>query len=278
MKYLMFIAIAMFTIIGSLSAQQSNTEKLVVPLDGIVEKKLMKERRVIPYAPIREADVFWEKRVSRIIDTREKMNQAFRYPKRMFFDILVDNITDGNIQAYAINDNEDFSEPLGKAEVEQLLHEVDTFISYDPITYVETIEIAHNNINADNIKRFRIKEVWYFDENSSTMKTRIIGIAPLQDVMDDQGNFMYELPMFWVYFPHSRESLARELVFNPGNDNSAMSWLDVFEMRQFSSHVYKESNVMDRKIESYLTGVDMLIESDRINSEIFNFEHDLWEF
>lgn len=278
MKHLIFIAIAMFSIMGSLIAQQQNTEKFVAPIDGVVEKKLAKERRVLLYQPIREADIFWEKRVWRVIDTREKMNQAFRYPKRMLFDIIVDNIKDGNIQAYGINDNDDFTQPLSKEEVDQYLFKVDTFVSFNPKDYTETLEVAYNSINADNIKRFRVKEIWYFDENTSTMKVRITGIAPLQDVYDEMDNFLYELPMFWVYFPHTRESLARELVFNAGNDNAPMSWLDVFEMRQFASHIYKESNVMDRQIQHYATGLDKMFESKKINSEIFNFEHDLWEF
>jgi gliding motility associated protien GldN len=278
MKHLMFIAIAMFSIMGSLIAQQQNTEKFVAPIDGIVEKTLAKERRVLPYQPIREADIFWEKRVWRVIDTREKMNQVFRYPKRMLFDIIVDNIQEGEIQAYGINDNDDFTQPLSKEEVEQYLFDVDTIIVFNPEDYTEEIEIVYNDINADNIKRFRVKEIWYFDENTSTMNVRITGIAPLQDVYDNMENFLYELPMFWVYFPQTRESLARELVFNPGNDNAPMSWLDVFEMRQFASHIYKESNVMDRQIQHYATGLDRMFESEKINSEIFNFEHDLWEF
>ena len=31
-----------------------------LPLDDIVEKRLVDDRMVLPYAPIREADVFWE--------------------------------------------------------------------------------------------------------------------------------------------------------------------------------------------------------------------------
>lgn len=278
MKHLMFIAIAMFSIMGSLVAQQENTEKFVAPIDGIVEKKLAKERRVLPYQPVREADIFWEKRVWRVIDTREKMNQCFRYPKRMLFDIIVDNIEDENIQAYGINDDDDFTQPLSKEEVQQYLFKIDTIVTFHPVTYEEEIEVVYNDINADNIKRFRVKEIWYFDENTSTMNVRITGIAPLQDVYDEMGNFQYELPMFWVYFPHARESLARELVFNSGNDNAPMSWLDIFEMRQFSSHIYKSSNVMDRQIQHYATGLDRMLESEKINSEIFNFEHDLWEY
>ena len=47
----------------------------------------------------------------------------------------------------------------------------------------------------------------------------------------------------------------------------------------FESFIYKESNVHDRSIQEYATGVDGLLESDRVKYEvIFNFEHDLWNY
>jgi hypothetical protein len=41
-------------------------------------------------------------------------------------------------------------------------------------------------------------------------------------------------------------------------------------MRYFASYIYKESNVYDRKIEEYLQGVDLLMESEKIKNEIFS--------
>ena len=86
-----------------------------------------------------------------------------------------------------------------------------------------------------------MKEVWFFDEESSTLQVRILGIAPLIDKTDENGNFLYEKPMFWVYYPQAREILARERVFNIGNDASAITWEDLMEMRYFSSYIFKES-------------------------------------
>ena len=63
-----------------------------------------------------------------------------------------------------------------------------------------------------------------------------------------------------------------------GNDASPITWEDLFEMRFFSSYIFKESNVHDRRIEDYLTGVDQLLEADKIKQEIFNYEHDLWSY
>jgi hypothetical protein len=46
----------------------------------------------------------------------------------------------------------------------------------------------------------------------------------------------------------------------------------------FDSYIIKEENVYDRKINQYSTGVDALLEAERIKMDIFNFEHDLWEY
>jgi gliding motility associated protien GldN len=129
------------------------------------------------------------------------------------------------------------------------------------------------------VKRFRVKEIWFFDKETSTMQVRILGIAPLINVTDSEGNFRYEKVMFWVYYPQVRDLLARHRVYTlGGNTNATVSWEDLFEMRYFASFIIKESNVYDRRIEDYARGVDALWESDRIKNNIFNFEHDLWQY
>ena len=247
------------------------------PLDGIVEKRLMKERPVLSYQPIREADVFWEKKIWRVIDVREKMNKPFAYPEAPFFSIIVDAISNGDLNAYSTEDDK-FSNKLSSEEVMSMISYSDTINLFDPESYLETIEVVWNEIDHDDVKRLRLKEIWFFDENTSTMNVRILGIAPLIDVNDDQGNFRYEKPMFWIYYPELRKSLAHQQVFNTGNDASPISWEDLFEMRFFASYIYKESDVMNRRLEDYLSGVDLLLEADKIKNEIFNFEHDLWTY
>ena len=63
---------------------------------------------------------------------------------------------------------------------------------------------------SEDIKRYRLKEVWFFDSRTSTLGVRILGIAPLKEEYDDNGNFKYERPLFWAYYPQCRELLARQ--------------------------------------------------------------------
>ena len=256
-------------------AEQTNED---LPLDDIVEKRLVEERRVLPYQPLREADVFWEKRIWRVIDIREKMNLPFAYPEKPFFTIVMEAAMNGEIGAYRVNDYDKFDSRLQPDEVASMGSNIDTVITFDPETYEEQVQVVRNDLNPEDVKQFRVKEVFFFDEETSTMQVRILGIAPLLDVKDDNGNFRFTKPMFWIYYPECRELFARHSVFNPGNDADLGTWEDLFERRYFSSYIMKESNVYNRRIEDYLTGLDILMEADKIKQEIFNYEHDLWSY
>ncbi len=247
-------------------------------MDDVVKKETMKERRVLDYQPVRESDILWEKRVWRIIDVREKMNLPFAYPEEPFFKILSDAAAKGELPVYSVDDDK-FTKRLSTDDVLAMMAKTDTVVTFDPETYEERIQVVRNDINWADVKRFRLKEIWFFDKETSTLQVRILGIAPLIDVRDNDGNFRYEKAMFWVYYPHARNLLARHRVFTlGGNTNATISWEDYLELRFFSSYIIKESNVYDRRIEDYARGVDALWESERIKNAIFNFEQDLWQY
>lgn len=246
-------------------------------LDDIVPRTIMKDRQVLKYQPIREADIFWEKRVWRIIDFREKMNQPFVYPEEPFFGLIRDAAFHGDITLYS-TENDKFSTPLNQSEVESIFFTTDTIVVYDPDTFTEEIRVIRNELDWNDVKRIRVKEQWFFDKNTSSLNVRILGIAPLVEERDENGNFRYEKPLFWAYYPELRPVLASVQVFNSQNDGSLMSWEDLMEMRYFSSYIFKASNVRDDRLQDVYSGVDLLLEADKIKQEIFNFEHDLWSY
>lgn len=245
------------------------------PLDGVYEKSTVATKKLLAYDNLREADVFWEKRVWRVIDVREKMNKHFSYPQQPFVGLLLDAAKNGNITVYSPLDDK-FKHKFTRDEAANIGSSSDTIVVVDPFTMIATEKVVFNRLNLENVKRFRVKEVWYFDEETATMKVQILGIAPLVEVYDANGNFRYEQPMFWAYYPEARKILANKEVVNPFNDANPMSWENIFEMRYFSSYVYKESNIHDRRLQDYKSGVDILLEAEKIGMEIFDFEQDLW--
>ncbi|MCB0575780.1 MAG: hypothetical protein KDC61_14570, partial [Saprospiraceae bacterium] len=121
------------------------------PLDDVVKKEIMTERRVLAYQPIRESDIFWEKRIWRIIDVREKMNLPFAYPEEPFFKLLSDAATKGDLPVYAIDGTDKFNKRMSTDDVLSMLSKTDTVVTFDPETYEEKVQIVRNDINWEDV-------------------------------------------------------------------------------------------------------------------------------
>jgi gliding motility associated protien GldN len=258
-------------------------------LDGIYVKEHVQTRRVVPYPFLREADVMWAKRVWQVIDLREKMNLPLALPasnstmdRKSLIDVLQNAVHEGALTAYNTIDDE-FTLPMTKAEIEKIGGAgFDTVQVQDPEPpYLSRDTVVKKEFGHDKIISYRIKEEWYFDKQRSVMEVRIIGIAPLMFDEDDQGNIRegaLKKPIYWIYYPEARPILANAETFNRFNDAERRSFDDVFQKRMFTSYIFKESNVFDRRIEGYKTGLNALLEAQRIKDEIFHLEHDLWEY
>lgn len=269
-------------VLGAQFARAQETETLPPavepPLDDITSREIVADRSVLKYQPVREADIFWEKRIWRIIDTREKMNLPFVAPESPLFGIFVDAAMKGDLRVYSTEDDH-FSKALAIKDIQDKIVKRDTILTIDPETGEEQVKIVENEINWENVKRYRLKESWYFDSRTGALRVRILGIAPLINILDEDGNFKFEQPLFWVYYPGARELLARHKVVNPaGNYASTLSWEDWFEMRYFSSMITKENNTLDLRLEDSYTGLDLVNKAKEIEQTMFNTEHDLWQY
>lgn len=130
-----------------------------------------------------------------------------------------------------------------------------------------------------DIVQYKIKEDWFFDKERSVLDVRIIALAPViyeRDPATGTVSGMSEL--MWLYFPECRFVFNNYFTYNDKNDSYWMSFDDLFWKRKFNAVVYKVSNNFDRKIESYRTGIDALMESNKIKEEIRLIEHDVWSF
>lgn len=241
----------------------------------------------VNYVYVREADVMWSKRVWRVIDLREKLNLPIYYPEEptvclmSLFDVFKCALLNDNLQAFAnpIFDDE-FMFPMTKDEVRSLLVAWDSTNQAEDVNNPgEMITVPlKTEITASGIRQYWIKEDWFFDKERSVMEARIIGICPLAEKISESGEVIGVRPLFWIYFPDARPYLAKAAVFNRHNDAERMSYDELFVKRIFSSYVYKESNVYNRAISDYKTGLDVLLESEAIKEEIFAFESDLWHY
>jgi len=235
----------------------------------------------IPYQYQREADVAWSKTIWRVIDVRQKMNLPFAYEQKPLIEILHEAAKHGEITVYdpAIVNADQFKKKMDTAEVQLIGERNDSSFVLDvenPDS--EYMQVIHEPLRWDRITKYRIKEVWFIDTRTSTMQVRIMAIAPVMEYYDNNGTYVGDMTMYWIYYPSLRNMLAKQEVFNAQNESQHYSWEDLFEMRKFESYITKESNVFDRNIQEYVTGIDAQLESERIKQELFEKEHDMWNY
>ncbi|MEY3195057.1 MAG: hypothetical protein RIQ78_1154 [Bacteroidota bacterium] len=265
-------------LLNTLVFAQKSEMALPGPLDDITERTVVTNHRSLPYQPIREADILWEKRIWRLVDVREKINQSFSAPESPLFQIIFEAALAGDLPVYS-TENDRFTKRLAVSDIQRQLYKTDTILTIDVVTGDDKVQVIQNEVSWEDVKRFRIKESWFFDAKTATLQHRILGIAPLLEVRDENGDFRLEMPLFWVHYPSARALLAQHKAVTH-NDNWAnnTTWEDIFEMRYFASTILKENNVQDLRLQDMYSGLDLVMQAEKIEAELFNREHDVWSW
>ncbi len=250
----------------------------------------VKDRTPLPYEHLRADDAVYRHRIWREIDTREKINHTFNYAadedngNQRFISILMKAIQDSAVTVFSSVDDR-FTTPMTKGEVAKVIGgdpiDVPIFDSLGNQTGVKTMT---PEVNLDSFYKFRIKEEVIFDKESSRLFWRILGIAPVKNVITTMGINVGEAELFWVYYPDMRPVFSRYDVYNGKNYGGRMSWEELFEGRMFYGRIIKSSidNPKDMYIKNYKglaeNGILQLLEGENIKEKVFNYEQDLWQY
>ena len=259
-----------------------------------IERNLVKDRNPLAYEHLREDDAVYREKVWREIDIREKMNLPFRYSadedngNQRFISILFKAIQDGQdnggVTVFdAVDDR--FTTPLIVSQVAEKISGGTVSVPiYDSLGNVTGTKNVTAEVNLDSFYKFRIKEEVIFDKESSRLFWRILGIAPVKNVITSSGVNLGETELFWVYYPDMRPIFAKYEVYNGKNFGARMSWEELFESRMFYGRIIKSTldNPYDKFLKDYGGLRDnkilQLLEGETIKDKIFNYEQNLWSY
>ena len=255
---------------------------------------LIQDRTPLPYQHLRQEDAAYDERIWREIDTREKINLPFRYSadedngNQRFISILFKAIQDGpdngGVTAFSADDDR-FTTPLTKAQLSTKISGGSVSVPiYDTLGNVVGNKEVMQEVNLDSFYKFMIKEEVIFDKANSRLFWRILGIAPVKRVITASGVDLGDSPLFWVYYPDMRPIFAKYYVYNAKNYGARMTWEDLFESRMFHGRIIKST--LNNPFNEYLsnqTGLKQspmlqLLEGDKIQNDIFDYEQNLWSY
>ena len=244
----------------------------------------------------RAEDVTWSRVVYRVIDMRDKQNFQLYFPTRpneqhrSLFRLMLDAVVSG-INVYSRNPRDikpQFDDILTGEELSRVFAYDESvennLIQVDPITEQRTINSDQYMRYVRNQLKFLIQEVIFFDTHTSRLYSKIIAIAPMYalhpDNMANNDSMAYfrNSVLCWFSFDELRPYLIRQLVIPNGNDSQRMTYDEFFSQNLYSSYLLGDSNMYSRMLlEFSLDENSLRAEQKRIETELMNFEQDLWE-
>jgi gliding motility associated protien GldN len=299
MKKQVFIVLFTLLFCTEQSLAQNNLLNAKVPQEiGFQNAEQLAANNTSPiaYGDVDDRDVLWSKTIWEIIDLDERINFPYYYPtinngylsttRQSLFRVLIDNIKAGNITE--IYSTSYFNDKLTAEDLEERLESkklsavgIEKSNSGEQVTE-DDYDIY--KIETDKVVQYRIKGTWYVNKRLGELKYRLLGIAPVApdvSTLSEGPAAMADalVPLFWVWFPDAREALNKSQVFNTRNSSQPITFDNMLNSRRFNSIIYQEENVYeDRAVNQYIyeDALRQLLESERIKSEIRDFEQDLW--
>lgn len=230
-------------------------------------------------------DVIWMREIYRTLDLEKSSNGALYYPvepmgdRMNLFTHIFKLLAENKIPAYEyLLDGTEQLTPAYRMNFRDVL---DRFQIYYEIQTAgrDTTYIVHNSdIPSADVMSYFIKEVWYFDQRSSTYGSVITAICP---VMHRAEEFSYEklkLPMFWIEYQDLAPFLANTRVMTSNFNNVANRNIDdYFVSRLYEGEIYKTTNMQNTNLAQYAENDSALVrEQRRIESELKAFEKNLY--
>lgn len=244
----------------------------------------------------RAEDISWSRVVYRVIDMRDKQNFQLYFPSRpneqykSLFRVMLDAVVSG-INVYSRNPRDikpQFNEVLTGEKLSRVFaydeNMENNLIQVDQVTEQRSINADQYMRYVRNQLKFLIQEVIFFDTHTSRLYTKIIAIAPMYalhpDNMANNDTMAYfrNSVLCWFSFDELRPYLIRQLIIPNGNDSQRMTYDEFFSQNLYSSYLLGDSNMYSRMLLEFSLDENALrAEQKRIETELMNFEQDLWE-
>lgn len=279
MKRLFFVLLGVALYV---QAEAQPARRRVKPNDADkAEKTVDRASLQFPVAVEVPEDVVWRRDVYRQLDLTLDKNAPLYYPVEPsagqinLFTYLFDLLLTGKITAYQykLDGNESFTS-RDKVDVKELLERY--HIYYEEQNGRPRVNAS--DIPSAEVSRYYIKESSYFDQRTSTFRTKVTALCPVLMRGDDFGGEATPYPLFWLKYDDISTYLARHaMMVSNYNNVTNMTAADYFSMNLYDGKIYKTNNMQGKVLANYCkTDSAMANEQKRIEKQLSDFEKHVW--
>mgnify|MGYP000130287570 FL=1 len=279
MKRLFFVLLGVALYV---QAEAQPARRRVKPNDADkAEKTIDRASLQFPVAVEVPEDVVWRRDVYRQLDLTLDKNAPLYYPVEPsagqinLFTYLFDLLLTGKITAYQykLDGNESFTS-RDKVDVKELLERY--HIYYEEQNGRPRVNAS--DIPSAEVSRYYIKESSYFDQRTSTFRTKVTALCPVLMRGDDFGGEATPYPLFWLKYDDISTYLARHTMMASNYNNvTNMTAADYFSMNLYDGKIYKTNNMQGKVLANYCkTDSAMANEQKRIEKQLSDFEKHVW--
>lgn len=279
MKRLFFVLLGVALYV---QAEAQPARRRVKPNDADkAEKTVDRASLQFPVAVEVPEDVVWRRDVYRQLDLTLDKNAPLYYPVEPsagqinLFTYLFDLLLTGKITAYQykLDGNESFTS-RDKVDVKELLERY--HIYYEEQNGRPRVNAS--DIPSAEVSRYYIKESSYFDQRTSTFRTKVTALCPVLMRGDDFGGEATPYPLFWLKYDDISTYLTRHTMMASNYNNvTNMTAADYFSMNLYDGKIYKTNNMQGKVLANYCkTDSAMANEQKRIEKQLSDFEKHVW--
>lgn len=232
-------------------------------------------------------DVVWMREIYRSVDLTRKENGALYFPvepigeQMNLFCQIFRLLGQKKISAYEYM--LDGTERLTENSKVDFLDVLDRFQIYYERRKVKNrkdsvLVLDNSDIPSADVKSYFIKEVWYFDQRSSTFGSAVTAICPVLHRAEEFSMEPVKLPMFWIDYTELAPYLTETKVMTSDLNNVANTTLDDFFLsRRYQGDIYKTTNLLNQTLAQYCPNDSaMKQEQLRIEKELMSVEDHLY--
>jgi gliding motility associated protien GldN len=242
--------------------------------------------------PVLESDIMYRTTVWRRINLLEKQNKPFFSRDNEITAVIIEGVKEGKLQPY---------EPTYSPRSTGFDSPLDTAAFFSNLEYYDSNIQDTIQVRPIDLFIIEIKEDLIFDRRRSRMYWDIQSVSLVlpqgtgSAMMGDKVIATFKYKDLYEYFKATYDSSQekgtsedlRAFWYNPENPKQHKSLADAFDLRLFSSRIFKVANPNDDDIATIVNAEyandpqaakKMLYMSQKIEYDLMEFEHNLWEF